>query len=255
MSKKDIGRPNFHSYVYEFATKAHNVINDADRDPHDPQLAKINAAVPHRMPWKSLLSNVLDYVNGRETTADFERWTDRFIQAAKDDIDIFNKFARESNDANEKANCREVVQHITTSTTALLKARKELVIAVEGGYSHNLLLDRATRFSDLLNSYFPNVPDLGPHKGTNIQVSARGHANFDWQGKPSPMTEQLFNMTPGRLEGFPTTPKGKDIVTTGGAFYPISNLSNDIQEMIDEHGTVPVKAQKHSFDSTGKWYQ
>lgn len=251
LSKKDFPRPNFKDSVYKSATMAHNIFQGDDIDPGSPGLSTINAAVPHRMSWADIRDNTLLYLNGSETRADFERWTQRFVTAGEEDTYILEKIAEETSSFDQADVCEKLVEAIKKSTKGFLEARNELIKAVEGGKKKSAVLPLARSFLSAFNSYYPNVPDLGQHRGINIQVSNRPHSNIDEEGSKSPMTEQLWMMTPHRLSEFPLDSTGENLVTTSGHPYPLKAMEDDDTDFLNTVGTKNIKAKPMDFDKGG----
>jgi len=251
-SKKDFPRPNFKSSVYEYATMAHNIFQDDDLDPDSPGLSAINAAVPHRMSWADIRDNTIKYLNGVEQKGDFLRWTGRFVIAGEADKAILKSIGEETSSFDELDVCERLIDAIDKSTKAFESARADLIKVVEAGKKDSVVLPVARTFLYAFNSYYPNVPDLGQHRGVNIQVSNRPHSNIDEEGSKSPMTQQLWNMTPERLSEFPTDVTGKNLVTTSG-FVPMSLLDDEDVDMLKDVGTKKIKAKVTEYDKTTGW--
>ncbi len=242
-----ISRPNFSKDVYHHAVLAHNYFQVDKIDPKDPKLTDSNAAVPHRMPWADLRRNVELYVNGKETKADLERWTDRFIEAAKSDISIL-KLGKSTKKAMSK-DLDKLIAYINSSTTDLLDLRKRLCSAK----TKKEKIAAASLFLKKLNDYFPNVPDLGPHRGVNIQVSDRGHLNVLNKRDLSPMSERVLDMSPHRFKkGIATTQTG-EIVTTFGETVPLASLGKATKKRIDDIGPDKTNAHSIAFDRKNRW--
>jgi RHS repeat-associated protein len=248
---KNLKRPNFQQSVYTTATMTHDLFQRSYIDPHNPNLQLRNAAVPHRMSWADIRDNTLKYLNKQEGDNDFLRWTDRFVQAAKSDINRIRLYVNNlTNPTKNDINYKNTLEtHIKKGINTFERQRRFLMYVVQEFYSNNpnkptkdYVINVAGDFLTVFNSFYPNVPDLGPHRGTNIQVSNRIHLNVEQAGNLSPMSNQVLDMTPARTSGVATTPRGTNIVTTSGNFVPISNLSNQDRQRINKQRTVPVKA-------------
>ncbi len=242
-----IKRPNFSTDVYRFAVIAHNHFQEDDIDPDDPKLSGSNAAVPHRMPWADLRRNVELYINGTETASDLRRWTDRFIEAAKADIDILKTGKSKKKAARKELD--RLIAHINASTDDILDLRKKLCNAK----SKKEKIAAATLFLKELNNYFPNVPDLGPHRGVNIQVSDRGHLNVFGKRDLSPMSERVLDMSPHRLEKGIAVTQSNDLITTFGQSFKVSSMDASIKKKINKIGTGQTNADTIPFDRTNRW--
>lgn len=250
-TKKDFPRPNFKDSVYKYATMSHNVFQEDDLDPDSPGLSSINAAVPHRMSWADIRDNTIKYLNKEESKGDFLRWTQRFVTAGNEDKAILQKIADETSSFEEMDTCERIIKAIETGTEGFVAARSNLIDQVEANKKDSAVLPYARTFLYAFNSYYPNVPDLGQHRGLNIQVSNRPHSNIDEEGNKSPMTRQLWEMTPERLSEFPTDLSG-NLVTTSG-FVSMSVLDDDDLDMLGEVGSKQIKAKVTQYDKSTGW--
>lgn len=250
-SKKDFPRPNFKDSVYKYATMSHNIFQEDDLDPDSPGLSAINAAVPHRMSWADIRDNTIKYLNKEESKGDFLRWTQRFITAGKEDKAILEKIAEDTDSFGVMETCEEIIKAIKSGTEAFVAARSELIDQVEAKQKDSVVLPYARKFLYAFNSYYPNVPDLGQHRGLNIQVSNRPHSNIDEEGSKSPMTRQLWEMTPERLSEFPVDLSG-NLVTTSGS-VPMNLLDDDNVDMLGEVGSKQIKAKVTQYDKSTGW--
>ena len=261
---KDFRRPNFQNTVYVNAVQTHNIFNDADIDPSDAGLRDRNAAVPHRMSWKDIRENTLKFMNNAEDYNAFLKWTERIKAAAVVTRGIIvkskKKYEQEYNSAkgDELGRledligwCDGILKRIDDCIKKFDEQRHFLGEVVNTYYEKNslhkmtrdVLLDAGKNFLCVANIFYAIVPDIGPHRGTNIQVSNRVHLHVNNDGSLSPMSDRVVDMTPGRTSGVATTPKRGDVVTTEGTYYPIANFSPNTQTRIANHGTVPVNAR------------
>jgi hypothetical protein len=103
------------------------------------------------------------------------------------------------------------------------------------------------KFLQAMNNLYANVPDLGPHRGVNIQVRERLHLNVLKSGELSPFSRRMLDMTPGRVEGVATT-RDDELVTTTGTLVDLGSLLEDEQEAIGGIGEHPVNYKKVAFD-------
>ncbi|AKD55327.1 hypothetical protein [Spirosoma radiotolerans] len=247
-------RPNFKGKVKSIGIDGFNHATGHSVS-HSQNLTDFNAAVPHRMDWSSLRDNTMKYVNGEEEEEDFLRWTDRFLTASKKKINLFRTSldkidAKIKSRAKRKAKVNPKVKpkikpkhkERKERIERLIKAYKKdnedlkehrdaLIEAVEDNSS--TLMDRQNamdKFLNTLNSFHANVPDIGPHNGVNLQVSNRPHLNVAADGSMSPMSQQLGNMSPGRLNPFPFSHDGRSVMTTSGTFV-------DYGFVINQYGT------------------
>jgi len=250
---KDFPRPNFRSSVYTAATMSHNIFADDDLDADSPSLSAINAAVPHRMSWANIRDNTIKFLNGDETETDFYRWTERFIIAGKKDTGILKNIKSSSTSAEEVNFCDYIIDLINKSTAEFEKARYLLAQGKKAGFKDAEIKNRAIHFLNVFNSYYPNVPDLGPHRGTNIQVSSRAHPNMDESGGMSPMTQEVRNMSPGRLSGYPLSPGGTHLVTTSGAFVDTDDIKDKDYDTFKSHGFKNTNAKEQQYDEDTGW--
>jgi hypothetical protein len=252
-SKKDFPRPNFKSSVYEYATISHNLFQEDDLDKDSPGLSAINAAVPHRMSWADIRDNTIQYLNGKEGKSDFLRWTERFVTAGKEDKKILEQIAEDTKSFIVMEQCEELINAINKGTKAFVEARSELIDAVEGGNKDSYVQPFARAFLYIFNSYYPNVPDLRQHRGINIQVSNRPHSNIDEEGNKSPMTQQLWNMTPERLSEFPLDVTGENLITTSGSISLTILDDDEDVEMLENVGTKNINAKIKEYDQKKGW--
>ncbi|GAB3776821.1 hypothetical protein GCM10028818_22870 [Spirosoma horti] len=231
-------RPNFKGKVKTLGIDGFNHATGHNVS-HSQNLTNFNAAVPHRMDWSSLRDNTMKYVNGEEEKEDFLRWTDRFLTASRKKINLLRR-SREKVDKKIKARAKRkakvnskveikaghkaridridrMIEAHKKDNKALEKDRNALIKAVENRSSTlNERQNAMNKFLNTLNSFYANVPDIGPHNGVNLQVSNRPHLNVAEDGSMSPMSEQLGNMSPGRLNSFPFSADGESVMSTSG---------------------------------------
>lgn len=201
-------------------------------DAENQGLNNRNAAVPHRMSWADLRNNTEKYTSGTEKKEDFIRWTDRLIVAAnsKKAVPAIAKVPEIVNNVNQQ------IQKLQTERDALIRAVESKTADIS---------QEKSAFLSTLNSFYPNVPDSGPHKGVNIQVSNRAHLALDNKGDWTPMSEQVLLMTPGRLEGgIAADSTGSSIVTTHGDQILIKSLGNSASKLLHKRKYLisPTKA-------------
>ena len=225
-----------------------NVFSNTEIDENDPRLAELNAAVPHRMPWADVRDNTIKYLNGEDSKDGFIRWTDRFIVAANEDISIFKGIKHD--------NCDIIIKYIKDSIQFFEWYREVLIDTVETKKSTGEIEVNAKSFLNNLNSFYPNVPDLGPHRGTNIQVSNRAHMNIMEDGSASPMTMELGNMTPNRFSKGVATKDDDKVVTTSGSLMDVADVEDDgLKYLINQYGSNTNAKPQDSFDDSTGWGQ
>lgn len=263
---RDFRRPNFTTATYRMAAESHNLLRGADIDPYASNLSRRNLAVPHRFSWKSIRDNTLLYLNGDEDESAFRRWTDRMVYDGYDGkrrqfrgLQAWLKHKRDKrltkyggpDQLTERlddqiAACRRILMHMSRSQNDLRDARRSLIAQVESGASRRRVLAAATLFFKLMNNFFPNVPDLGPHRGVNIQVRERMHLNVDVSGSMSPFSSQMVAMSPHRSEGIAVDDDGWVVGTFGDVVDP-GRLDSDLAAGIHSHGTFIVNNRDEPF--------
>lgn len=272
----DFKRPGFSTSTYRMAVDAHNLFRGAEIDRYDPGLANRNMAVPHRFSWKSIRDNTLLFLNRTEDEDDFERWTDRMLDdgyhAKRAQVRsllgrLTKKHAKikkedEWDDRLDEledkiASCNGIMLHMAGSRTDCTLARRALIKKVDTYWkavdddeapSRAGVKSAAAEFFKLLNNFFPNVPDLGPHRGTNIQVRERMHVNVDESGDMSPFSSRMIEMSPHRSDGVAVDDEDR-IVGTFGTLVKQKRLDKPVRRHIRAHGTRTVNYRRETF----KW--
>ena len=271
----DFKRPGFSTDTYRMAVDAHNLFRGADIDRYDAGLQNRNMAVPHRFSWKSIRDNTLLFLNREEDDDDFERWTDRML-----DDGYYDKRAQVSSllrrsrrkhakikkddewddrlDALEDkiAVCNGILLHMAGSRSDCRHARSALIKKVNKYWkavdddedpSRAGVKSAAIEFFKLMNNFFPNVPDLGPHRGTNIQVRERMHVNVDESGNMSPFSSRMVEMSPHRSDGVAVDDEDR-IVGTFGTLVKQKRLDKPVRRRIRSHGTHTVNYRREKFN-------
>ena len=271
----DFKRPGFSTDTYRMAVDAHNLFRGADIDRYDAGLQSRNMAVPHRFSWKSIRDNTLLFLNREEDEDDFERWTDRML-----DDGYYDKRAQVSSllrrsrrkhakikkedewddrlDALEDkiAVCNGILLHMAGSRSDCRHARSSLIRKVNKYWkavdddedpSRAGVRSAATEFFKLMNNFFPNVPDLGPHRGTNIQVRERMHVNVDESGNMSPFSSRMVEMSPHRSDGVAVDDEDR-IVGTFGTLVKQKRLDKPVRRRVRSHGTHTVNYRREKFN-------
>lgn len=273
---KDFKRPNFSSAVYDTAVRMHNLRLRAVIDVHDPGLSTRNLAVPHRFSWKALRDNTLKYLNEDETQADFERWTDRMLTLGGRDVrrslerrvkklkrkrqKLLDGGASEWDDEIEDIdddldNYERILTRLAASRATARHARTDLIALVRRYRDPNdanppdrsEVVKAAAVFLAAMNNYYPNVPDLGPHRGVNNPVRERMHLNVLSSGQLSPFSARMLEMTPGRSEGI-AVDEDENLVTTSGRLVDPTTLEQDAQDLMEDIGTTQVNYKVVPFD-------
>lgn len=274
----DFKRPNFSTSTYRMAVDAHNLFRGGDIDPYDPELSRRNMAVPHRFSWKSMRDNTLAYLNRDETTADFRRWTDRMLfdgydgkrkqlwallRQLKKKRDKRIENYGEDDDRVEALNvkitaCKSIIVHMARQQRDCRDARRELITAVNeywAAFDDDDPISRATAktagatFLKHMNNFYPNVSDLGPHRGVNIQVRERMHLNVETSGSMSPFSMEMTAMSPHRSDGIAVDDEDR-IVGTYGTLVKQKRLSKPLRKAVSAHGTYQVNYRDPVFDPT-----
>jgi hypothetical protein len=245
----DFPRPNFKSAVKTNAVRTMHVFTDFEIT-NKTNLTLINGAVPHRMSFENLRANVIRYVNNLDEDDALLRWTDRLIQAGASETVGLRKALTTHSQYTTQINA--LIKTIKTQTKTLEKFRDNLMEKKADFYSgttdEEAVIDAAAAFLDVLNSYHPNVKDIGAHNGVNLQVSKYVHLNIE-NSALSPTSEQILGMSPGRISQIATTPTGKHVVTVRGTNFPeISTLPIHVQNAIARHGTHKVNARETDME-------
>ena len=229
-----VERPGFTSAAKQSAYRFHNAFNATDShpavDPHKPQLPSLNAAMPHRMSFDSIRENAMALGN-KDAPADFERWTDRFLDAGDQRLDTIK--------AHEGTGGK-LYQSAAASQDAFRETRDSFMTQP----SQSTLKG----FVRQANSFHANVPDIGPHLGVNNPVQHHPHLHVRDDNTLSPMSAAVAAMSPQRLPSLPTTPGGSVITTTGRTIPPLQ-LPPPVEALRQKVGTKVVKA----FDSDEEW--
>ncbi|HEV7842412.1 MAG TPA: hypothetical protein VGO69_01885, partial [Pyrinomonadaceae bacterium] len=202
----------------------------------DPNLSlkDENLALPHRISFDDLKTNVKLFTEGKENEKDLERWTDRMVESTK------KRKTMSETSTNSNLLSSDYGKKVDKQVTEVVKKRQRLMDdKKQGTVSFD---DKVTQdFLSSLNSLHGNIPDLGPHTTINIPVSNRGHMNIKNDGSMSPGTETLVNMSPHRLKrGIATTSDNTHLVTTEGTAVPILKLPQHILDKLNKHKLSPT---------------
>ncbi|MBY6263630.1 DUF4157 domain-containing protein [Azospirillum sp. 412522] len=282
-------RPNFSSSVYKYAKFVHAVDMDLDSDPDHLDLTAMNAAVPHRLSWENMRSNVTKFLVGTMDNAAFNKWTDSFLKAGdnriehyEELIDDFEKKIEKLKDKNKiekqllataqsnvSVNSKKIKKkqklasttkptpildpktieaaiekntnlialyksrvkgltelnaHIRQQKDDIVKSRDNLVALVGGKASKNSTQDGAKELLKEMNNFHPNVPDLGPHKGVNIQVSKYLHLNVTNSGQATPTSRAIAEIDVDHLNELAVSSDKKFAPGTLGNFHDIGTF-------------------------------
>lgn len=229
-------RPAFNANAKTFARLNHNEQPDAIQVTGRTNLTTINAAMPHRMSWKDIRDNTAKFVKREDSRSDFERWTDRFIEAGSEKLSQLDKGS-----ALRTAAKKSHVEFQATRDAFMRDPKDER---------------KRARFEKSANQYFANVPDLGPHNGVNNVVGERAHLNVIERGRSrtrtadptrdlSPMSRRVVDMSPGRLSGVAVNSDGELIDVRGNTHKLSKSVFSQTQlSKIEAHGRAKVA----SFD-------
>jgi hypothetical protein len=226
-------RPVFNANAKAFARLNHNEQPGAEPVTRKTNLNNLNAAMPHRMSWKDIRDNTARFASRKESPTDFERWTDRFIEAGAEKISHLDKGS-----ALHKA---------AKTSHAEFQVRRDAFMRDRGNPKKRELFEKSA------NQYFANVPDLGPHFGVNNVVGELAHLNVVERGRgrirsPSdhtreftPMSRRVLDMSPGRLSGVAVT-SGGELIDVRGKTHArnTANFSQTRLDQIDGHGPSAV---------------
>lgn len=261
-------RPNFSTKVYSLARMAHVVLNDLDIDPESLSLSDMNAAVPHRMSWENMSSNVRHYLEGDASEAVFLAWTDQFLVAGTNRIQKYStlkaKFqvaammagsapkgkAKTAKMFAQRKICylAEMMKEVKDQGDRILVLRKSLIDAADSWVSDQSVLDAATAFLQAMNNYHPNVPDLGPHCGVNIQVSKYTHLNFTKSGNLTPTSGAINDIPEGQLNQIATDKTGKYFPTTSGNQILTTDTVLDMKKLVKKLRLVARNTKEMEYD-------
>ena len=219
-------RPAFSTQTYRLGTEAYNKRQPQSKrlDPKNPPLQASNLALPHRAPWKYIRERTEAYLAGHEDEKTFRRWTDRMRKAA-------TAKATSGMSANSEASQRHVADALE------LHGHRENLIAAMAKNDPNRHAHAET-FLKRANDFFANVPDLGPHRGVNLQTGANFHLHVAG-GALTPMSREAISMTPRAGYGVAMSAPGQ-LLTTEGTTYPTGSLTPRTQADIARHGVKLV---------------
>jgi hypothetical protein len=201
------------------AILTHNLMSGSgfQVDEKKPAMPSHNAAMPHRLSWKSIRDLTAAYCDGTALKAEFIHWTDVFIEAGEDHISEVQRIVKreefdgEDLDAPTLKGFVRLLDYRQKNQTAFVAARDAL------------LKSKATKatFLKIANSFHANVPDLGPHRGVNNNVQALLHLHFldtEKGASLSPMSRGLATEIPDLLPPLAVNSGGAVISTTGDAY-------------------------------------
>lgn len=226
-----------------------------------PGLKKLNGAMPHRMSYNDIRNNALKLANGTETAADFNRWTDRFVTAGKQKIDM-RKAEQEGNESDSEL--KQLIEDIEQSQKDFISARDKLAADPTNTSDFEDFIKQA-------NSFHANVPDVGPHIGVNNPVQENAHLHVETVPEQeeesmesseenggstetktpkltrrlSFMSGQVRRMSVGRISAFPYS--GGKLITTDGSTVDLADLPKDDREAIEKHPKKTVKGYDPNF--------
>ena len=80
-------------------------------------------------------------------------------------------------------------------------------------------------FLKALNNYHPNVPDLGPHSGVNIQVSKYTHLNTNPDGTLTPTSTAISQIDDESLNAIATDKTGTMLPRISGEAMALSKTA------------------------------
>ncbi|WP_337101876.1 hypothetical protein [Paenibacillus sp. YIM B09110] len=234
-------------------------------DYRKPGLVEMNGAMPHRMSYNDIRNNALKLRDGKETSTDFNRWTDRFITAGKEKID--KRKQEQVGDASDKE-LKQLITDMETSQKMFISARDKLASNPKDNAVFEAFIKQA-------NSFHANVPDVGPHFGVNNPVQENAHMHVETVEEPqtksmdtgeeeseemtdkapkppkltrrlSIMSSQVRRMSIGRISAFPYDAKG-NLITTDGSTVNMDDLPKEDREAIGQHPKKTVKGYDSNF--------
>ncbi|WP_307205109.1 hypothetical protein [Paenibacillus harenae] len=229
-----------------------------------PKLKEINGAMPHRMSYNDIRNNAQKLVEGKETAADFNRWTDRFITAGKEKIEK-RKQEQAGNDSAGKL--KQLIADMEESQRDFISARDKLAANPTDNSVFKAFIKQA-------NSFHANVPDVGPHLGVNNPVQENAHMHVETVEEPqnksmeteeegeekadktpappkltrrlSIMSSQVRRMSIGRISAYPYDAKG-NLITTDGSTVSLDELPEEDRDAIKQHPKKTVKGYDPDF--------
>jgi hypothetical protein len=242
-NKKQLGRPNFPAESYRTAVRQHNLNYNTAVSIRKPELSRRNAALPHRTSFDAIRARVLDYLDGGASETEMLRWTNRMLSAGQGKIRVLRVAASQASDGTTRESIDEIIDVINRQTNAIKRDRATLVAAVTSRMPVPTILANAQSLLARLNSYHPNIPDLGPHSGVNIQVRQYTHLHVR-DGSLTPGSVAAVGHTPGSVPGVAFTPRGTHIATTTGEAVAPGSLPRSQQQAVARHVSVPRKVRK-----------
>ena len=217
---------------------------------NETNLAKANAAQPHRTPFAYMKDRITSFVAGgnTETETSLTRWTDRIVDLNESRAQEWERVT--SAEYNQMVGDGRDVEQIKTQVVAKLREQGQDVQTLR---SDLLKLTKATPRNEgairlaaqallnKLNSCFGNIPDVGPHFGINNRVSDNFHLNFPYgpSGPPSPGSKAALEMSDHEDFGVAANEDG-DVIGTDGSIIPLENLDLAVLQKIQDHGLVKV---------------
>ncbi|GGG67899.1 hypothetical protein GCM10010918_23320 [Paenibacillus radicis (ex Gao et al. 2016)] len=230
-------------------------------DYRKPELTEINGAMPHRMSYNDIRNNALKLKEGKDTASDFIRWTDRFITAGKEKIDLRKK---EQISKESDGQLKQLIADMEKSQQQFITARDKFASSPTNKSEFEAFIKQA-------NSFHANVPDVGPHFGVNNPVQENAHMHVETVSEPQPdtsamgdakddkspsqpkltrrlsiMSSQVRRMSIGRISAFPYTSEGK-LITTDGSTVSLDDLPKEDREAIEKHKKKTVNGYDPDF--------
>lgn len=208
-------RPGFTTAGKKSAYLHHNLFSESDFtvDINKPGLTDVNGAMPHRYPWFGIRESTKKFVKGTEDEDDFNRWTDRFVNAGEEKIEETKeemeatstkleegkeeikrikkrlnkaKKKKEKDELGEKLKRRKKrrksLKERDEDLKELLKyqeiSQKDFVDARDELVGDTTDTGNRKEFLKHANSFHANVSGIGPHKGCNNPVRENLHLNL-----------------------------------------------------------------------------
>ncbi|WP_430412677.1 hypothetical protein [Kordia sp.] len=240
IKKTPYDRPSFTADSKQSAILHHNTSKRSSFqiNPKKPNLPSLNAAQPHRFPWKDMREVTKGYHTGQKKKQ-FQSMI-RFLKTSGDTriehIERRLERSKRKKDVSKIKGRTELLKRAKGSQSSFNKAHKE--------YTDTQNDKTLKEFLRQANSHHANVPDYGAHFGVNQPVNDAIHLNIrksrsrkrknstDLRPRsPSPTSKKLLSeLDPGSSEKGIAVDKDGKIITTGGKLIDPSTLSPDIQK-------------------------
>lgn len=244
---------NFDEKSTTAAVAYFNYINQTDytrKGNEKINLQKNNTALPHRVPYRSIVSITSSFIAGdNRGKKDFNDLMKVFFEGGEIvrverqlDLEFYkdiktrlplNVDSSGNHHVDPHINHLNIVTLRVSSCILDLNDKQKRLRKITKKYHKDtsygdLVESVAKEFIKSANNYYPNVPDLGP-QDVNVRVSDNLHLNIDDDGSASPLSQKILDYN-NILHtcGIAVTKDNKNIISTKGALVNKEKVKQNI---------------------------